>query len=243
MTRARLARYVAYQLLDFGREKGIAIAFILAALTAAGVQVANADAALGFDGEAGKVRLARFAFQLVTSVSLLFVVIGYSGLCSFDRSQGFGRFYFAKPVDPSAFYTLKWLVHAAGLSAIVAVWLGALVAFYGTFDAMPIVLAFGMRLVLYGGLFFLLSTLVAAEVAVFSGVYLLGEIGKLLAGDRAWAKDALPWLFPWQRLSDLDAQLLSGVTPPLVDVGYIVGVGLAASVGAVVALRVRRLIT
>lgn len=241
--RARLLRYVAFQLQDFGREKGVAIAFILAALTAAGVQVASADEALGFDGEAGKVRLARFAFQLVTSVALLFVVIGYNGLCSFDRSQGFGRFYFAKPVEPSAFYALKWLVHAVGLSAIIALWLGTLAAFYGTFDATPIALAFGVRLILYGGLFFLLSTLVAAEVAVFSGIYLLGEISKLLADDRAWAKDALPWVFPWQRLSDLDARLLTGVTPPVADVGYVVGVGLAAAVAAVIVLRTRRLVT
>lgn len=242
MSRARLGRYLAWQALDFFRERGLAVALILGALTLAGTTIGGGDPETGFDGAAGKVRLARLTFSLGTSISLLFLVVGFNGLCSQDRSQGFARFYFAKPVDPAAFYALKWLVHAFGLVAIVSIWMGALAIFYGPYDGGPTLVAFGLRLVLYGGLLFLLSTLVTAEVAVFSALFLGGELAKLVAAGRPWAESLVTWTFPWHRLPTLDAMLGTGTALPPTAVAHVVGTGLAAAVAAVLVLRVRRLV-
>jgi hypothetical protein len=240
---ARLGRYVAWQTLDFLRERGLAIALILSALTLAAGMIGAEGPEAGFSGAAGLVRLSRFTLSLVTSISLLFLVVGFNGLCSADRTQGFARFYFAKPVDPSAFYGLKWLVHAVGLGVIVLAWTGTLAAVYGPYDAAATLVAFGLRLMLYGGLFFLLSVLLSAEVAAFSGLYLGGELAKLLADDRAWARTAVTWAFPWHRLTELDALLEKGAALPLDAVLHVTGTGLGALVLGLVLLRRRRLVT
>ncbi|MCU0622486.1 MAG: hypothetical protein MUF53_01335 [Gemmatimonadaceae bacterium] len=240
--RARLARYVAWQGLDFLRERGLAVALILAALTVAASSIGGGAPETGFDGAAGKVRLARMTFALATSISLLFLVVGFNGLCSQDRAQGYARFYFAKPVDPAAFYVLKWCVHAIGLLAIVGAWLATLAVVFGPFDAGPTLVGFGLRLVLYGGVLFLLSALVTAEVAVFSGLFLVGEVCKLLAANHDWARPVVTWAFPWQRFGDLDAVLGAGGALPSTAVAHVVGTGLVATLLAVLVLRRRRLV-
>lgn len=238
---ARLARYALWQGLDFAREKGLAIALILAALTVGTVSLTTSGDAPTFRGPGGAANLARFTFQLISSISTALIVISFTGLSGFDRAQGFTRFYFAKPLVPSAFYAQKWVVHLACLSLIVAVWLGLLAAVYGPFDVGPTLQAFVLRTVLYGGVIFLLSALVSADIAAFSGVFLGGELLNILAGDRVWATNLVLWVFPWRRFSDIDARLVQQVTLPLPHVAHIVGVGLGCVVAGVFVLRSRRL--
>lgn len=168
--------------------------------------------------------------------------LGAARIVPEERSNGYFRFIFSKPVSLTGFYTQQWLVHGLAFSGLAAglAWLisvaTAPVPIFGAF------VAGALTWILIGGVGFLLGAITNFDalllLLVWVGSQVLHAIKKD-AGDKIW-----PWLReftraapPTHKLSYLHDVLYEGSPMHWPNFWFVVAYGLAAFALGLVVLR------
>jgi hypothetical protein len=259
MRQARVGRYALWQARDYLMDRGAPtalVALLLGYLTAAPMlSMVNRQletmpqrviAKYG-TMEAARTALMKdinepFLRSFLGVIVYLGALLAMNGIVATDRSKGYYRFLFAKPVSPVRYYGQAFLIHWAGFLAIATV----LAAIYGFFVwpllSVKLVLIVAVMFLLYAGIIFLLS-------ASFRGDWLILLMFTVLASflwdkfgqSDSIVKSLLYVLPPLNRTTDIYYALAKGGA---VDVGLLRWFGLygaASVVAGLVVLRFRRM--
>jgi hypothetical protein len=205
--RARLARYALWQAADFGINVAIIETLIFGLLGVTFIMNMHAQEAFlsgsGMTMSLGqKLNVFKELFTMFSSVAPM---IAMTGIVSTDRTSGYTRFLFAKPLSPVRYY----------LQAAVVRWLGVLVvahvlmlgwSFYAPLPAYSwrAIAALTCLFVAIGGMVFLLSV-----VSRYDGLI---AIVLLLVSAIAWDK--------WEHAGGFK-QALTYLLPPISKLGEI----------------------
>jgi hypothetical protein len=178
-------------------------------------------------------------------------IIALSGVISSDRTMGYVRFLFAKPLDPLRFYLQSFVVRLAGFLLVAAV----LLLVYGRYEPLPdlsrVAAGLALAFIAYGGMVFLASALTKYDGLVTVAFLLIAVLVRAKWETAAGVTRFLPYLFPpVSRFSDIDnwvvnVNALGGRAPaefPTKWVVWTVGYGVACLVLGLVALRKRALV-
>ena len=242
--RARLGRYLLWQLRDYLLNQGPATALVLALyayLTIAPLRAAagRAGAFVQLPPEATQQILA----GLLESFLLLGTLFATNGIVATDRKAGFFRFLFAKPVSAPRYYANAFAANGLGLVLVGLVLLAAYALFIDTIfppTFVPIVVA---MYVAYGGVGFLLSTIWRFDWLSLVSVALLANFGWQMWGDdmgiRGWLVHLLP---PTHKAGEVFAYVAGTVDVfPVRSLVWLTGYGLACFLLGLWVLRVRPL--
>ncbi|HWH52647.1 MAG TPA: hypothetical protein VN651_13950 [Gemmatimonadaceae bacterium] len=180
--RAHLAVYARWQALDFVMNVGVISLVVFGLLgVIALMDLHSTEVAFAASGKAmplaGKLMMFMQIWGMFAAVAPL---LATTGIVSQDRTAGYSRFLFAKPLSPRSFYLQSWLVRFAGYLVLGTL----LVSVYSLYEPPSFGWRFladmAMSYVAIGGIVFLLSV-----VTRFDG--LLAAVF-LLVADVAWAK-------------------------------------------------------
>jgi hypothetical protein len=128
----------------------------------------------------------------VHRVGLVLVLLATAGIVSRDLAAGYYRVLFTKPVNPPAYYFMRWLLGGAAVMTAIMLMDGILaVRLHDDMPGLVVAGRVGLFYLLVGGLVFFLSTLtrydwIAAGLVMFgqSGIGTLRSLG--LWSTRTW---------------------------------------------------------
>jgi hypothetical protein len=242
--RARLGRYLLWQLRDYLLNQGPATALVLALyayLTIAPLRVAarRAGALLPLPPEA----MQQIFAALLESFLLLGTLFATNGIVATDRKMGYYRFLFAKPVSAPRYYANAFAANGIGLVLVGLLLLAAYALFIDSVfppSFVPIVVA---MYVAYGGVGFLLSTIWRFDWLSLVSVALLANFGWQMWGEdqgiRGWLVHLLP---PTHKAGELFAYVAGGADVfPARSLVWLTGYGLTCFLLGLWVLRVRPL--
>lgn len=245
--RGRLGRYSLWQLRDYVVDRGfptVLIGFILGAQPILPHRLALKDT-LGDQWAthpAAHAMLLAVVPPLVTTFALLGTLIAVNGIVSNDLRHGYVRFLFAKPVSVVRYYLQAFAASVIGLMAATAVLIALFALLVAPLIPVQAVLIVCVIAVGVGGIGFLLSTLVRSDWLWLSLVLAVTLMLRTLYGSAGgWREALLVVLPPLQRLDDIRDPLLAGTAPPLADLAWVLGYGLACLVLGIIVLRRRPL--
>jgi hypothetical protein len=170
--------------------------------------------------------------------------LGIARLVTDDRTNGFFRFYFSKPVSIERFYVQQWFLHGAGFVAIIGLlglWLQSVTI------AVPIgglMTVMGLTWILVGGVGFFLSVVTNYDAVIlvfaFIGSKMLhGYKDAEGSGMSEWLRQLTRLSLPTQKLNYIQNELFMGRDLPWPHTLHVAGYGLVAFVLGVVLLRRR----
>lgn len=237
----RMGRYALWQVRDFMMGKGASFIIIAALLGVA--------AYLGLKGNGDAWKHSPAAASMSRQVlagpigllSFFGVLLACSGIVSADRTQGYFRFLFAKPVSVARFYLQVWLLHGACVLALAA----ALTWLWGVVEVpVPlgrVIALFAVSYVLIGGVTFLLSTLVRLDSLVTVALWVISQLVATVFADRPTLKAIVAAVLPpSEHYTPVRLALASATAVvPVADLAWVLGYGLACVVIGLVILHKR----
>ncbi|GAC1477907.1 MAG: hypothetical protein NVS1B4_21200 [Gemmatimonadaceae bacterium] len=172
--RGRIGRYAVYQARDFLVDRGIALCIIATFLIISLISGLRAIGPSGWyrsaDGDA--LQLVRQAVAaIVPRFSDIVTLVAINAIISSDRKLGYYRLLFAKPVSIRRYYAQAFVLHGTGAVA-AALAFSLLVAL--TTRPMLVagtVVAVAVQFILFGGIGFLLSSLLNTDWLWLSATY------------------------------------------------------------------------
>jgi ABC-type transport system involved in multi-copper enzyme maturation permease subunit len=237
--KGNLERYFSWQARDFVRERGIAmllIGLLFGMTVVVPLKVAaNATATQLTDRMATQLLLVVLP-QLAYITS--FIVL--NGIISTDRTRGYYRFLFSKPVSLPAYYAQAFVVYFLGYVAAFTILLALFVVFVS--PIMPFgALAFSALVFLsLGGIAFFISSLFRRDWivlgVVLSGTWIMGSWWGQKGGIRHAFVQLLP---PVGRLSDQMESLVNRGTVDATSVLWLLGYSAIFFVAGLVVLHRR----
>jgi hypothetical protein len=205
--RARLGRYALWQLYDFGWNVGVLMILIFALLGVSFLMSLHAQETFLVSQRRTMSLGQKLGYfkQLVEMFTSLAPMIAMSGVVSTDRTSGYTRFLFAKPMSPTRYYGQVVVVKWIGYLVIAH----ALMWWYGFYAPIPdyswkAIVSFSSLFISVGGILFLLSVLTRVDGAV--------AILFLLCSAIAWDR--------WEQVGGFKHALLY-VLPPITKVSAI----------------------
>ena len=242
--RARLGRYLLWQLRDYLLNQGPATVLVVALyayLTIAPLRGATrrAGSSVALPPEA----MQQIFAALLGSFLLLGTLFATNGIVANDRKAGFFRFLFAKPVSAPRYYANAFAANGIGLVLVGLLLLAAYALFVDRIfptSFVPIVVA---MYVAYGGVGFLLSTIFRFDWLSLVSVALLANFGWAMWGDdrgiRGWLVHLLP---PTHKAGELFAYVAGAMEVfPVRSLLWLTGYGLLCFLLGLWVLRVRPL--
>ncbi len=160
--------------------------------------------------------------RLAASTAIIFALVSLNALVSGDRTKGYFRFLFAKPVSPAAFYTQQFGVWFAGLLLIVSVLIGVFAVTTGPVSPWPILWYVALVYLGFGGVAFFISTVTRRDWLVLVGFWTLSQILVSLYED-SWIENLFFILPPVQHLENASKALLRQGLVGASDVAWILG--------------------
>jgi hypothetical protein len=168
--------------------------------------------------------------------------LGAARLVTDDRSNGYFRFLFSKPVSIVRFYVQQWVAYGLTVMAIaglLALWLQANTTTVPVQELMAVI---GLNWILVGGIGFLLTVITNYDALM---LVIIWTVSKVLHAFKDAENTAMwPWLqqltrlsVPTQKLTYVQAELLAGNPLPLPHTLHIVAYGLLAFVAGLIILR------
>ena len=234
-----LGRYLTWQCRDFVRERGIAV-LLIGLLFGMTVIVpmkvaANATATHLTDRMATQLLLV-----VLSQVAYITSFIVLNGIISTDRTRGYYRFLFSKPVSVPAYYAQAFVVNFLGYLVAITI----LLAFFMIFvrPIMPFgAIAFSALVFLsLGGIAFFISSLFRRDWivlgGVLSGTWIMGSWWGQKGGIRHALVQLLP---PVGRLSDQMEGLVNRGTVDATSVFWLLGYSALFFAGGLLVLRRR----
>ena len=196
--RARLLAYARWQALDFTINIGIVSLVLFGMLGVIGLMdIHMAEHSFSGMGKTMPVSMKLKSFlQIWGMFAAVAPIITTTGVASQDRSAGYSRFLFAKPLSPRLFYLQSWLVRFAGFLALGT----ALVVVYSMYEPPT----FGWRFLVdmtisfvsMSGVVFLLSVITRFDGLIAAGFLLLGEVVWVKWEGARGLKHLVLYLFP-----------------------------------------------
>lgn len=198
--RAQLARYSGWLFRDFAINIGIisvvlfGLLGLLSLMQIHAMQEMLASRRVPMEVTlASKVRAFLETYQAFLSVAPIICV---SGLASQDRTMGFSRFLFAKPVSVRTYYAELLLVRLIGYLVLGA----ALVTVYSFFEppalSWKMLVAMTLSFVAMGGIVFLFSVLTRHDGLIAIAFVLVGVLVWGHWGDKTGIGHWATYLFP-----------------------------------------------
>lgn len=255
---ARLGRYTLWQLRDYAFNRGLPtliVALLMGLLGASEIRDALASP-LGpptdLIAQYGSVMAARTAWRHQLGLAFVAAVIGFyvffgalfavNGVVANDRKFGFYRFLFAKPLTPSAYYGVEFLVSGASFLVISALLLWLYGAVVGPVFSVSLLIAVGAGYLCYAGLGFALSALSRWDWLSLVGVAGAADVLWKLYGASTHPFAALLRLLPpVHRTTEVYTRAVHGMALPWHSVFWLAGYGVIAFVAGLAILRHRRL--
>ncbi len=238
--RARLGRYVRWQLRDYAVERGVPT------LIAGSLPLLALRAVRSMDGPSDprvvQAALAGF-LELLAPITTLMAV---SGIISRDRTRGHFRLLFAKPVSVAHYYAQAFLVSGAGACLVTSI----LVSLFGVaIGPIPLAALVGslcyvaLYFLLLGGVGFLLSGLTRYDWMALGVVWALAHLLRSLypAAESLFGRVIDVVLPPLHLLSEASGVLALGPVRDPAGLVWIIGYGAAAFAAGVVVIRYRPL--
>jgi hypothetical protein len=150
---------------------------------------------------------------IVQQIGWPFILYCSAAFVGTDRSQGYYRSIFSRPVSPPWYYLQRWLVGAFVVGLVVPMLTLALALAFGSFPLSGTLVAqLEMTYLLVGGLTFLVSTMLRADWLIALLVLVLQSV---LNGFQSEAQLHLPafWNFIYRMLPPF--HLVNANAPPL----------------------------
>jgi hypothetical protein len=243
--RAGLLEYLPFMARDYGFNQGIStavVAVLIGVMTMlpAMSQVSGARTAWGsvsFEVAATMLRV------LVAPVAFVGVLFATNGIVANDRKFGYYRFLFSKPLSPTLYYGLMFLVHGVGFVAVTLLLMGVWSLLVRPMPPADVVLCVTIIYIAYGGLGFLLSaawrfdwlSLVTVLLAANAGWSIWGTA----TGLRRWILHLLP---PVHRATDVYAMVANPTAVvPWHSIAWLLGYGVIYFVLGLIVIRRRPL--
>lgn len=244
MTRGRLSAYLLrYQLRDFGVMR--AVLPTLFAIFITWMTLKTDGRGMDWASPRGQ-RFMADVLQFIGGAMYIGLAgfLGIARLVTDDRSNGYFRFYFSKPVSIERFYVQQWLLHGAGFTAIIGLlglWLQSATVSIPIGGLMTVM---GLMWILVGGVGFLLSVMTNYDALLLVTGFIAS---KMLHGYKEaegssmseWLRQVTRFTFPTQKLNHIQNELFAGRDLPVPHTMHVAGYGLAAFVLGVVLLRRR----
>ena len=241
--RGRLARYALWQASDYALERGVP-AVIVGVLLLLGPVLAVRGLRAGAIGMPSEPMAIALFGQVLGAFALFGALFATNGIVANDRTHGFFRFLFAKPVRVPRYYAQALLVHGVGLLLVTAVVYALFAVVVRPIpSAVPGIFAYVAAVfVAFGGLTFLASSLVRLDWVVAFAAWGAGLLARQLAPPaQSWWGAALDVLLPPSHLSDeLRGTLMAGRVPYAL-LGWYAAYGVVAVVTALGVLHRREL--
>lgn len=245
--KARVAAYAGFQLRDFFRVRATTIV-LATSLVAWGYATTRGLTLSAFDSAGGIASRDQLqtAFEFVLAAyAFIAGAVAAQNLIARDRSRGYDRVLFSRPLSPAWYYTQGFVL--SGLASIVVATLGAelyAVAVHPV-SVLGVAAYVGLGWLMIGGLAFLLSAVTAFHAPILA--LLLGAdlaLDRYASALRATGGNALIdtaqyLLPPGHVVAALREPFARGVAVDPRVVAWPVGFGLACLVVAVIRLRRR----
>jgi hypothetical protein len=235
MIRANISRYARWQLQDFFTDRGIAL--ILIGVLLASPEVIMMHRAFG----AGGGRAGDILSRLVASTAIIFALVTLNGQVSNDRSRGYFRFLFAKPVSPAVFYAQQFALWYVGLIVVVSFLLGVFALTAGPVSPWPTLWYVSLVYLGMGGVGFFISAVTRRDWLVLIAFWTLTQILVSLYKDRdsTWVQKTFVVLPPVEHLDNAAKAYLRQGTVNTADVAWILGYSAVFFVFGLIVLRRR----
>ena len=239
-----LLRYAPWQLRDYFRDRGL-VTFGFAILLGGIAWMAWREQALA----AGMSPRAMSRGQAAAYVGSLFgfftwfgSLTAVNGLAANDRTRGYFRLLFSRPVSVSWYYLQLWAIHGLGLMLVLSVLLGLFSTLVVPFYPPALLLWIAAYWTLLGGVGFLLSALTRFDGMLLVVLYLISALLRGMAGSAPGAGARLVRLvtMPVNVAHDTLAPVLDGAALPREAIGVVV-YGLIALILGVLVLRWKEL--
>lgn len=229
MARANLRTYALWQVADYLMQRGI-LSFVIGFMVGAPVRYMVAGIrSTGADPERIQSATSQLAAGAAATLGVLIVLLAVQRSISGDRTDGYYRFYFSKPVRVWEFYLQRYVAFGVGMLAMIG-----LLLLIGMATGVPVNLggAITYFLILYisfGGIGFLCSAITRYDWSVLSVVWFGALLMRTMyvgqtTGWRHWLAAVLPRA---ERMDSVRTALFDGVAPDSHDVAWLVGYGLA----------------
>lgn len=224
--RGRLPRYALWQARDYALERGVP-SLLVGALLAWQVRLSlRAAPELGQVSEATALQVYAL---LLGPLGFFVTLLGTNGIVSTDRTQGYFRLLFARPIRPTRYYLQAFLVHWIGCLAAAAMVL-ALVGLALGRPAPPRTLTFiALYYLALGGIVFLASALARFDWLIAGVLWSTPDLIHPLAlgGRDAWARLLDPLLPPTYVIDDVISAMMGGGRVPMGPAIHLLGYGAA----------------
>lgn len=200
-------------------DRGIALVLIGVLLAAPEVILMHRSGG-AFTRAAGDVLV-----RLAASTAIIFALVTINGQVSNDRSRGYFRFLFAKPVSPAAFYAQQFGLWYLGLIIVVSVLLGAFAITAGPVSPWPTLWYVSLVYLGFGGVGFFISTVTRRDWLVLIAFWTFAQILDSLYKDRndSWIQKLFVVLPPVEHLDNAGKALVHQGMVGASDVAWILG--------------------
>lgn len=232
--RANIARYARWQLQDFIMDRGIALVLIGILLAAPEIIMMH-----NFKGLISRDP-TQMLLRLTSSTAIIFALVSLNGQVSNDRTSGFFRFLFAKPVSPATFYVQQFAVYFVGLMIVVSALLALFAITAGPVAPWPILGYVALVYLGLGGIAFFISTVTRRDWLVLIAFMTVGQIVVSLYKDRGlWIEKLFFLLPPVEHFGNASKALISQGPVSNIDVAWILGYSAVFFALGIVVLRRR----
>lgn len=189
------------------------------------------------------VRISRDIFRVLGGV---FIVLGgfmgIARLMTDDRSNGYFRFLFSKPVSIERFYIQQYVMIGVGMIVLTGLFGAWLQAGTGPLPVREAMVVMGLFWVLVGGVGFALSAASNADALLLVVLYVVSMVLHELKDAPnspmwPWLKQVTRVFPPVQKLDFIRDQIYAGADVPWMHVAHVAGYGALAFVVGVIVLR------
>ncbi len=199
-------------------DRGIALVLIGVLLASPEVIMMHRRSG-GFRGDASQILMG-----LAASTAIIFALVSLNAQVSGDRTRGYFRFLFAKPVSPAVFYAQQFALWFVGLLLVVSVLLGVFAVTAGPVSPWPILWYVALVYLGFGGVAFFISTVTRRDWLILIGFWTLTQILVSLYKDRdSWIENLFFILPPVEHLDNASKALLRQGLVGTSDVAWILG--------------------
>ena len=218
MTRTNISRYARWQLQDFLLDRGIAL--ILIGILLAAPEVLMMGRVKGvFLRDPTQILL-----RMAGSLAIIFALVSINGQVSNDRTKGYFRFMFAKPVSPAVYYAQQFAVWFVGLMMVVALLIGLFAVTAGPVSPWPVLWYVALVYLGFGGIGFFVSTVLRRDWLVLIGFWTIAQIVVTVYKDEnPWIERLFFLLPPVEHLDNAGKALIRQGIATTGDIAWIIG--------------------
>jgi ABC-type transport system involved in multi-copper enzyme maturation permease subunit len=218
MTRANVSRYARWQLQDFLIDRGIPLVLI-------GILLAAPEVLMMGRLKGPFMRdPTQMLLRMTTSVAIIFSLVALNGQVSNDRTKGYFRFMFAKPVSPAVFYAQQFAVWFAGLMIVVSFLVGLFAVTAGPVSPWPVLWYVALVYLGFGGVSFFVSTVLRRDWLIVIGFWTIAQIVVgFYKDENSWVEKFFFVLPPVAHLDNAAKAVARQGVATMADIAWILG--------------------